>query len=170
MMILNLVKLIFLPHLLNFSGLHGQNMYLLDTNIISLLRRIDTRYCPEELTQWYNQINIEDYYLSSITIFEIEMGILLKQRKDPFQAQVLRTWFETQVKLEFFERILPVNRIGATKTASYNVPNPASLTDSLIAGTAYEYGLIVVTDNEKDFINFADIQIFNPIKRNQAFN
>lgn len=139
-------------------------MYLLDTNIISQIRKINAPSCPIAFKSWFDSVDLTMCYLSAITVFEVELGILQKSRKDPVQAQILRDWFENQVKTEFATRILPIDTQSALKSAGFHVPNPASLPDSLIAGVAVAYNMILVTKNAKDFIDFQDIQLFNPFE------
>ncbi|WP_147285853.1 PIN domain-containing protein [Moraxella caviae] len=99
-----------------------------------------------------------------ITLFELERGILQKARKDKQQADVLRRWFDHQIKAEFGERVLSLDANSALKTAHLHIPNPAPLADSFLAGTAIAHHLILVTRNTKDFIGFDGIHLLNPFE------
>ena len=101
-----------------------------------------------------------------MTIFEIEKGILSKERTDPKQGEILRIWFEQQIKPEFHHRILPINSEIALQTAQLHVPNPASLADSFIGATVLQHNFTLITRNEKDFQYFG-IKIFNPFNFNE---
>lgn len=80
--------------------------YLFDTNVISELRKPPGRVNPR-VASWADNLAEGNVYISSISVFEIERGILLKQRTDPVQAERLRDWFNGQVKVQFKGRILP---------------------------------------------------------------
>ncbi len=134
---------------------------ILDTNVVSETRKLASNKCSENFKKWFYEVDLSECYLSVITMYEIELGILQKQRKDPIQAEILRKWFENQIKTEFCYRILPLNTDIAINTASLHVPNPASLADSFIASSAIHHNMPIVTRNIKDFITFP-VKIINP--------
>ncbi|MBS9779622.1 MAG: type II toxin-antitoxin system VapC family toxin [Moraxellaceae bacterium] len=136
---------------------------LLDTNVVSEIRKVNSNNCPIKFKNWFDNIELSKCYLSVLTLYEIELGILQKQRKDPTQALMLRNWFEQQIKPEFRYRILDLNTKSAINTAKLHVPNPASLVDSFIASTAIENDMILVTRNVKDFATFP-VKILNPFE------
>lgn len=139
-------------------------MYLLDTNVISEIRKINQHKYPSAFKAWFDDVDLGLCYLSVITLFEIERGILQKSLKDKIQADILRHWFNHQILYDFKDRIIALDEVSSLKTASFHVPNPAPLADSFIASTAISYDLILVTRNTKDFIGFNGIQLLNPFE------
>jgi toxin FitB len=133
-------------------------MYLLDTNVISELRK---RRGDHGVKQWVAKQNAVDLAISVVTIIEIETGILRKGRTDPDQARILTRWFEQSVLTGFADRILPLDLAAARRVASLHVPDQAPRHDALIAGTALARGLTVVTRNAPDFER-AGIDHLNP--------
>jgi predicted nucleic acid-binding protein len=124
-------------------------MLLLDTNVVSELRRRDK--ANANVLAWANGVNSGDLYLSAITILEIELGMLLKARTDPAAGNVLKTWITEKVLPSFRGRILPVDEEVAMRCAALNVPNRKSERDALIAATALKHNLTIVTRNVDDF-------------------
>jgi predicted nucleic acid-binding protein len=103
----------------------------------------------------------EDHYLSTITLFELETGILRKQRKDAAQAEVYRRWLHEQILPRFAGRILSVDDTVALRCAELHVPVTVAIRDSFIAATALVHDLIVVTRNVKDFVPMG-VRVLNP--------
>lgn len=134
-------------------------MYLLDTNILSELRRPEK--AKAALVKWSKMQDIQSLYISVITALEIERGIELRALKDPDQARVLRDWLDGQILPAFTGRILPVSLAIARRCARLHVPNPFPERDALIAATAMEYDLGLVTRNVKDFQR-TGVVILNP--------
>jgi toxin FitB len=124
-------------------------MFVLDTNVISALRR-PAKAAPA-VVKWAKSADADDFYVSVISILEIEIGILGKARKDPEQAHVLRTWFDADVLARFEDRILPIDTAVALRCAALHVPDRRPERDSLIAATALVHGMSVVTRNVEDF-------------------
>lgn len=124
-------------------------MHLLDTNVVSIFRRIDK--APHQILDWAASVDAEDFYLSVITILEIEQGILMKERKDKVQADIYRDWLNNDILVRFKDRILPIDLAVARRCARLHVPDPKSERDALIAATALVHGMTVVTRNEADF-------------------
>lgn len=89
-------------------------------------------------------------YVSVIAWLELDVGIRRLQRRDAVRAQVLRTWFDG-VRALFAERTLPVDEEVVQRCAPLHVPDPAPPHDALIAATALQYGLTLVTRNVRDF-------------------
>lgn len=124
-------------------------MFLLDTNVVSELRR-PSRSDPNVLA-WARRQAITDSHLSAISILELEIGIRRLARKDVQQAQTLRGWVDKVVLPQFDGRILPVDTAIAQRCAALHVPDPRADRDALIAATALVHGMTVVTRNIQDF-------------------
>ena len=127
-------------------------MYLLDTNVVSELRKAKSGKADQNVLAWANSVSAASLFLSVITVLELETGILLIERRDPAQGAVLRSWLNTHVFPAFSERILPVDTAVAQCCAKLHVPDPLSDRDALIAATALIHGLTVVTRNSIDFV------------------
>jgi toxin FitB len=136
-------------------------MYLLDTNVLSELRPRRNRESDQQVIAWARSVSPPSLYLSVITIFELQMGILQKQRTDQAQASVLRSWLTDYVMRSFSDRILPVDTAVALRCAALHVPDPFSYRDSLIAATALVHSMTVVTRNVSHFAH-SGVKILNP--------
>ena len=134
-------------------------MYLLDTNVISALRRPDK--ADPHLREWAASVPVSRYYLSVISILEIEHVVLLKIRKDKKQGALLRTWVDDEILPRFEGRILPIDVAVTLQCAKLHVPDPQPERDALIAATALVHGLTVVTRNVNDFLP-TGVQLLNP--------
>jgi predicted nucleic acid-binding protein len=126
-------------------------MYLLDTNVVSELRKAKTGKVNRNVRAWAKSVSASTLYLSVISILELEIGILLVERRDHSQGGVLRTWMEEHVLPTFAGRILAVDTPVAQRCAAMHVPTPRSDRDALIAATAMVHGMTVVTRNVSDF-------------------
>jgi predicted nucleic acid-binding protein len=126
-------------------------MYLLDTNVVSELRKAKTGKVNRNVRAWAKSVSASTLYLSVISILELEIGILLVERRDHSQGAILRTWMEEHVLPTFKGRILAVDTPVAQKCAAMHVPTPRSDRDALIAATAMVHGMTVVTRNVSDF-------------------
>jgi hypothetical protein len=124
-------------------------MYLLDTNVLSELRRRDRT--DAKVAAWADRVHASELFLSVITILEIEAGTLRLLRRDPAQGAVLRAWIDGNVLPAFEGRILPVDTAVAQRCAGLHVPDPRAERDALIAATALVHRLRVVTRNVADF-------------------
>ena len=133
---------------------------LLDTNVISELRKGKGRI-DANVYQWAQKLDIESCYLSVITLFELERGILLLEKRDARQAAGLSRWLEEIREREFKGRILPLDVNVAGKAALIQVTNQKSLPDAFVAATALEHNLIVATRNTRDFLQ-SKVSVVNP--------
>jgi len=134
-------------------------MQLLDTNVVSIFRRPDK--APPQVLDWAASVDADDFFLSVITILEIEQGILLKERTDKAQAALYRDWLNNDILVRYDERILPIDLAVARRCAGLHVPDPKSERDALIAATALVHGMSVVTRNEADF-KATGVPLINP--------
>jgi hypothetical protein len=100
-------------------------------------------------------------YLSVVSVQELEVGILLVERRDAAQGAILRTWLDDYVLPAFAGRILPVDVEVARRSAGLHVPDPKPVRDSLIAATALVHGMTVVTRNVDDFAP-SGVLLLNP--------
>ena len=125
--------------------------HLVDTNVVSELRRAKAGKADPRVTAWAGSVPAASLFLSVITILELEMGVLLIERRDPAQGAILRAWLDGQVLPAFSGRILAVDTAVARRCAKLHVPDPRSERDALIAATALTHGLTVVTRNVADF-------------------
>lgn len=138
-------------------------MYLLDTNVVSELRKAAQGRADANVVTWADSVAGSDLFLSSITALELELGILQLQRRDAAQATRLRKWMDDQVLPAFDGRILPVDLSVALRCAALHVPNPRAERDCLIAATALVHGLTVATRNVVDFEG-TGTKLLNPWK------
>ena len=126
-------------------------MYLLDTNVVSELRKVRTGKADLQVATWADQVDANSLYLSVVSVHELEIGVLLIERRDPAQGALLRTWLNRHVIPAFAGRILDINTAVAQCSARLHVPDPRPLRDGLIAATALVHGMTVVTRNIVDF-------------------
>ncbi len=126
-------------------------MYVLDTNVVSELRKIRLGKADSQFALWADSIEAMDLYISVITIQELEIGVLLAERRDPSQGAVFRLWLNGHVIPAFNGRILDVDTAVAQRSAKLHVPDPRPVRDGLIAATALVHGMTVVTRNVADF-------------------
>lgn len=99
-------------------------MYLLDTNVVSELRKVRGGRAHANVARWSQRLDPMSLYLSVVTIEEIETGIARCERRDAAQASVLREWLERGVLRAFAGRILPVDVPVARCSARFNTPDP----------------------------------------------
>jgi hypothetical protein len=126
-------------------------MFLLDTNVISELRKARSGKADANVTTWVKPVPAGNLFLSVIVIQELEVGVLLAERRDPAQGAILRAWLDDHVLPRFDGRILPIDTAVARCSAALNVPDVRPVRDGLIAATAMVHGMTVVTRNVADF-------------------
>ena len=136
-------------------------MFVLDTNVVSELRKIRLGRADKNVAQWADSVDSSDLYVSAITVQELEIGVLLVERRDPSQGAIFRTWFQDHVLPAFAGRILSVDTAVAQRSAALHVPDPRPFRDSLIAATARVHGMVIVTRNVADFQS-SGVSILNP--------
>lgn len=136
-------------------------MFILDTNVISELRKVRTGKADPRVAEWTKGVDAADLFLSAISIHELEKGVLLAERKDPPQGAIFRAWLSGQVLPAFDRRILPVDTAVAQRSAQLSVPDRRPLHDGLIAATALVHGMTVVTRNLADF-EPTGVRVLNP--------
>jgi len=132
--------------------------YLIDTNVLSELRR---KVPNPGVVAWFAQRPPTTLHLSVLTLGEIRRGI--EGVDDATRRQSLIDWLETDLPTFFTGRVLPVDAAVADRwgrlVATAERPLPAI--DSLLAATALEHDLVLITRNAKDFSGLP-VEIFNP--------
>lgn len=136
-------------------------MYLVDTNVVSELRKVHLGKANPNVVTWANTVNASDLFISVITIMELELGVLAIERRDSHQGALLRKWLVKQVLPEFAERTLAIDTPVAQRCARLHVPDKRGERDALIAATALVHGMTVITRNIDDF-KPTGVNIINP--------
>ena len=122
-------------------------MYLLDTMIISELGKKERH---PGVTAWLSNKPDSELFISVISIGEIAKGIAQQDKQDKVFAGTLRQWLE-KLLLLYHDRILPVDVRIAKRWGEMSVQAHNTGADILLAATALEYNLNIVTRNEKYF-------------------
>ena len=136
-------------------------MFLLDTNVVSELRKVKTGKADRSVAAWSDSADAGELYLSAVTIEELEIGVLGIERRDRVQGELFRRWMDEQVLPTFADRILPIDTTVARRSAPLHVPDPRPIRDGFIAATALAHGLILVTRNVGDFEPMG-VRLLNP--------
>lgn len=126
-------------------------MFILDTNVVSELRKARSGKADANVTGWAAKVPAGSLFVSVITILELETGVLLLERRDAKQGAIIRAWMDSHVIPAFAGRVLPVDTAVALACARLHVPDPRAERDALIAATALVHGMTIVTRNVADF-------------------
>ncbi len=121
--------------------------FLLDTNVVSELRK--GAKADAGVRRWFDEHATAELWLSALVIGELRRGAELRRLRDKRAGKALLDWLQT-VSAEFADRILPVTTPIAERWALLNVPNPMPIIDGLLAATAIEHNLVLVTRNIAD--------------------
>lgn len=141
-------------------------MYLLDTNVISELRKLSNKKADINVVQWLITVYPSELFISTVTIMEIKIGILqLEQRGDFTQANLLRKWYQEEILAKFSQRILPISTDVAEICAELHVPNKRPFSDAYIAATAIAHNFTLVTRDTKDFKDIKKLKLLNPFEQ-----
>jgi toxin FitB len=136
-------------------------MYLIDTNVISELRK---RKSANPNVVGFFTVAAEQQtsmFLSAVTVGELRRGVdLIQYRGDRPQAELLEDWLN-KLLIDFGRFILPFDRATAQVWGKLRVPHPENPLDKQIAATALVHRLVLVTRNEKDFAG-TGVEVFNP--------
>ncbi len=126
-------------------------MLLLDTNVVSELRKVGDGRANARVAEWIAGQDAATFYISTLTLMELEIGVLRMERRDELQGRRLRRWMDRNVLPEFRDRTLAIDSAVALMCARLHVPDPRPERDALIAATAMVHGMTVVTRNLADF-------------------
>ncbi len=132
--------------------------YLLDTNVISELRK--GKRADPNVQAWFSGLDDEEIYLSVLTIGEIRRGVENVRRRDPDSAAALDSWL-ARLGEAHRDRILPVDQTIAEEWGRMNVPNPLPVVDGLLAATAKVAGLTFATRNVAD-VEGSGVELVDP--------
>jgi predicted nucleic acid-binding protein len=126
-------------------------MYLLDTNVVSEIRKASAGRADPNVVRWAGTVPALRLFISVITLMELESGVLLMERRDGPQGARLRAWLTERVLPSFAGRVLGIDEAVARRAAGLHIPDPRPMADSLIAATALVHDMTVVTRNRIDF-------------------
>lgn len=116
-------------------------MYLLNTNIISELKKLDSGKIHPQVQRWAYSINLMQTKISVVSIIEIRTGILSLARKDQAQAASLDNWFTNRLLPAYRTRTLSVDTEVALICAQLHIPAKRPINDAYIAATAIAHNL-----------------------------
>lgn len=136
-------------------------MFILDTNVVSELRKVKSGRANENVLQWVASKDPQQLFLSAISVLEIDIGILTIDRRDVTQANALKKWRDDYVLPSFEHRILDVTLAVCRQCASLHIPDKRPDRDAFIAATALQNKMTVVTRNTKDFAD-TGVALINP--------
>jgi len=137
-------------------------MFVLDTNVISELRKVRAAKADRGVAEWAVRVPSAHLFISVMTVHELELGVLLAERRDPRQGASLRQWLDESVTVAFADRVLAIDGTVAKRAAALHDPDPAPLRDASIAGAALVHRMTVVTRNLRDFERFEGLAVVNP--------
>jgi predicted nucleic acid-binding protein len=132
--------------------------YLIDTNVISELRKGDR--CDPAVAAWWAKVDENELWTSALVLGEIRRGIELARRHDPQKAKGLEAWLE-EVIYGFGDRILDLDAQVADEWGRMNAIRPLPVIDALIAATARANSLTFVTRNVSD-VQGVGVDLLNP--------
>jgi predicted nucleic acid-binding protein len=133
-------------------------MFLLDTPILFELRKARSGGAEAGLTAWASGVARERLFLSAISLVELETGAAEAARRDKAAGAILRTWIDEQLVPAFEGHVLPLDAAVARRRGQLAL---AETRDALLAATALEHGLTLVTRNTAAFRG-ARVKLFDP--------
>ena len=135
-------------------------MFLLDTNVVSELRKKARGQADGNVVAWEESWPASLMHLSVVSLAEILTGVALKTRTDPQAGRVLAAWAD-RLPVVFGHRLLSIDVEVAKACAPLHVPDPVGDGDAWIAATAAVHGLTVVTRNTRHFDRLG-VDVVNP--------
>ena len=132
--------------------------YLLDTNVVSELRKRER--ADDNVLRWLDEHAESELWLSVLVVGELRRGVELLARRDKKAASKLRDWLDATVK-DYADRILPITVEICERWALLAVPDPVPVVDGLLAATAIEHDLTLVTRNIAD-VDRTGVPVVNP--------
>lgn len=136
-------------------------IYLLDTNVVSELRKVGDGRADPNVTSWAGYLPAQSLFISAINVMELEIGVLRIERRDKGQGEMLRRWLDRHVVPFFAGRIVAIDEVVATECARLHVPDKSPERDALIAATALVHNMTIATRNVRDFEGMG-VKIHNP--------
>ena len=137
--------------------------YLLDTNVLSELRR---RHPDPHVLAWYATVTSAEIFISALTIGEIRLGIERLRRKDSVQADHLEYWLRG-LQATYSDHIVDVNSRIAEEWGRLNAGDPLPVIDGLLAAAAQARGWTLVTRNTRD-LERSRVALLNPFDPPEA--
>jgi predicted nucleic acid-binding protein len=132
--------------------------WLVDTNVLSELRKGVRAHAG--IQAWFTDAREAELFTSVLVLGEIRRGIESIRRRDAPSALALEQWLG-RLASDFAERALPVDARVADRWGSLNVPDPIPTVDGLLAATALEHGLVLVTRNVRD-VERTGVRVLDP--------
>jgi predicted nucleic acid-binding protein len=136
--------------------------YLIDTNVVSELRKVRSGRADAHVASWARGVSGIELHVSAVTVHELEHGVRLAEARDPDQGRILRAWMDGSVMVGFAGRIVPVDDVVARRAAALHVPDPAPYRNAFIGATALVHGMTLVTRNVRDFERFGGLAVLDP--------
>ena len=132
--------------------------YLLDTNVVSELRK--GKNADANVQVWFARHVADELWLSALVVGELRRGVELRRRRDQAAGERLAEWLDS-ITSEFGDRILSVTMDVCERWAQLSVPDPLPIVDGLLAATALERNLVLVTRNVSD-VERTGVALVNP--------
>jgi toxin FitB len=133
--------------------------YLLDTNVVSELRKRDP---DPNVLAWYATVTSAELFLSVLTLGEIRLGIVRLRRNDQPQADVLERWLRG-LQVTYQDHLIEVDSDVAEEWGRLNAPDPLPVIDGLLAASAKVRGWTMVTRNTAD-LQRSGVALVNPFE------
>jgi predicted nucleic acid-binding protein len=133
--------------------------YLLDTNVLSELRR--PQRADPNVRRWAGQLDVEEAYISVISVLEIGRGAVMVSKKDPEHSARLLAWLYSDIVPNYQGRLLDIDLNVATQCARFGHVPDNHFADALLAATGILHGMTLVTRNIGDFRDFG-VRLLNP--------
>ncbi len=132
--------------------------FLLDTSVVSELRKGNR--ADAGVRAWFDEHSTDQLWLSVLVIGELRRGVELLRRRDKRAGKRLSDWLAT-ITSEYGDRIIPITTEVCERWAMLDVPDPVPVIDGLLAATALERDLVLVTRNTVD-VERTGVALVNP--------